>query len=45
LSEDHNHLTVDINLIDPEYYTFSLNVLHSYVRADDIDRDTTCVLN
>ena len=28
LSEDYNHLTVDINLIDPEYYTFSLNVLH-----------------
>ena len=45
LSEDHNHLTVDINLIDPEYYTFSLNVLHSYVRADDIDRDMACVLN
>ncbi len=45
LSEDHNHLTVDINLIDPKYYTFSLNVQHSYVRADDIDRDAACVLS
>ncbi len=43
LSKDENRLSVDINLNDPEYYSFTLNVRHNYVRVSDISQPEECV--
>ena len=42
LSDDHNGLTVDINLNDPKYYRFSLNVRHRYLRTETVSRSEAC---
>ena len=44
LSEDGNRLSVELNLVDPKYYSFSITVRHDYVRTDEVPRAEDCEL-